>query len=268
MTHFTPMRLVAALLIALILLPACGGKETNIYSVEGETSSASAPSTTVPPTRSEKEIESIYEEYFNEPELPTGFRIKKGPRNNDRIFVRNLGNLAELFNDSNKYQYAYAEKLGITPVEGVGDAFYTSRPLVQIATNKFYVLDELTHSVPFLVPEAAILLRDIGRNFIDSLGHRGADGYRVIVTSVLRTPQSVKSLRRVNRNATDSSTHKFGTTFDITYSRFACADSSRTIHDGDLKNLLAEVLLDLRKQNRCMVKFEKKSPCFHITVTR
>jgi len=27
------------------------------------------------------------------------------------------------------------------------------------------------------------------------------------------------------------------------------------------------VLWDLRKQNKCMVKFERKSPCFHITAT-
>ncbi|MCM1290891.1 MAG: DUF5715 family protein [Prevotella sp.] len=255
------MRLFIALLILAILLPSCHEADKSMYSVEGNIKAEDTP-------RTEEDIQAIYDEYFNVPKLPGGFHIKPGRRDFDRIHVNNLGNLAELFNDSNKYQYEYAERLGITPITGIKDAYHTSRPLVEISTNPFYVVDPLTHSVPFLVPEAAILLRDIGRNFIDSLGHRGADGYRIIVTSVLRTPQSVKSLRRINRNATDSSTHKFGTTFDITYSRFACADSSRTIHDGDLKNLLAEVLNDLRQQKRCMVKFERKSPCFHITVTR
>lgn len=211
--------------------------------------------------------EAVYEEYFTEPEFPAGFRIKSGPRHEDRVPVNNIGRLADVFNDSNKYQYAYAERLGIKPIESLGDAYFVNKPLVEVKTNKFYVVDELTHSVPFLVPEAAVLLRTIGRDFIDTLGHRGADGYRIIATSLLRTPQSVKSLRRVNVNATDSSTHKFGTTFDISYTRFACADSTRTIHDGDLKNVLAEVLLALRKQNRCMVKFERKTGCFHVTVT-
>lgn len=213
-------------------------------------------------------MDAVYEEYFTEPEFPSGFHIKAGPRHEERVRVNNIGRLADVFNDSNKYQYAYAERIGIRPIESVGDAYYVSKPVVEISSNKFYVVDELTHSAPYLVPEAAILLRTIGRDFIDTLGHRGADGYRIIVTSLLRTPQSVKSLRRVNVNATDSSTHKFGTTFDISYTRFACADSTRTINDGDLKNVLAEVLLALRKQNRCMVKFERKTGCFHITVTR
>ena len=195
------------------------------------------------------------------------YDIPAGPRSCARLRLNMIGRLDEIFNDSNKYQYAVAERLGITPISGIGDAFYTKRPIVKIESNPLYEVDELTHSMPYLVPEAATLLATIGRNFIDSLGSRGADGYRIIVTSVLRTPQTVKSLRRVNRNATDSSTHKFGTTFDITYSRFQCADSSRTVHDGDLKNLLAEVLLDLHRQGRCLVKFERKSPCFHITAT-
>lgn len=255
------LRTGGALLVALIvLLSACGKKQQNIYSAEGVADYSDEP-------RTDADIQAAYDAWFEEPELPDGADVKHA-RTSDRIPVNNLGNLAELFNDSNKYQYAFAEKLGITPIESLQDAFYTSRPLVEIGTNKFFVVDSLTHSVPYLVPEAAILLRDIGRNFIDSLARRGGDGYRIIVTSVLRTPQSVKSLRKVNRNATDSSTHKFGTTFDITYSRFACSDASRPIHDGDLKNLLAEVLNDLRNQKRCMVKFEKKSPCFHITVTR
>lgn len=254
--------------LLLILAAGCGGGES-VYSVGADDeSTGNAAAADIRSERTEEEIETAYERYFDEPEFPSGFDVKPGARDADCIKVRNLGNLAEVFNDSNRYQYAYAERFGIRPVTNVGEAYNTTRPLVQISTNRYYVVDELTHSVPFLVPEAATLLRDIGRNFIDSLGHRGADGYRIIVTSVLRTPQSVKSLRRVNRNATDSSTHKFATTFDISYSRFACSDPSRTIHDGDLKNLLAEVLYDLRRQNRCMVKYEKKSPCFHITVTK
>lgn len=197
-----------------------------------------------------------------------GVDIPAGPRHHDRIRVNNIGPLAEVFNDSNKYQYAWAEKLGIAPIHSLGLAYRTRRPLLHIKSCEAYGVDELTHSVPYLVPEAADLLETIGYNFIDSLAKRGVDGYKVKVTSLLRTPSSVKSLKRVNGNATDSSTHQFGTTFDLSWSKFVCADSSRTIHEGDLKNVLAEVLLDLRRQKRCMVKFERKTACFHITVTR
>ena len=171
--------------------------------------------------------------------------IKKGPRHNDRIRVNNIGHLREVFNDSNKYQYAHAERIGIEPISDLYFAYHTRRPLRHITTCDLYKVDSLTHSLPFLVPEAARLLEDIGRNFIDSLASRGADGYRIKVTSLLRTASSVRRLRRVNVNASDSSTHKFGTTFDLSYVKFHCLDTTRTIHDGDLKNLLAEVLLDM-----------------------
>lgn len=195
-------------------------------------------------------------------------KIKQGPRHHDRIFVQNLGPLPKLFNDSNYRHFYYAEKLGIDPITDLRGAYFTKRPMVHITTNEYYFVDSLTHSAPFLVPEAAALLRHIGRNFIDSLASRGADGYKIKVTSLLRTKQSVKSLRRVNRNATDSSTHQFGTTFDISWSKFNCADSTRTIHEGDLKNLLAEVLEDARKEGRCLVKFERKTACFHVTAIK
>lgn len=197
-----------------------------------------------------------------------GVNIPAGPRHHDRIHVNNIGPLAKVFNDSNKYQYVWAERLGIEPIRNAGEAYRTRRPLRLITSCEAYGVDSLTHSMPYLVPEAADLLETIGYNFIDSLARRGADGYKIKVTSLLRTPASVKKLRRVNKNATDSSTHQFGTTFDISWSKFVCADTTRTIHEGDLKNLLAEVLLDLRNQKRCMVKFERKTACFHITVTK
>ena len=175
------------------------------------------------------------------------------------------GSWVTVFNDSNRYQYAHAERIGIEPLDRLEKAYYTSRPIVKVESGENFVVDKLDHSVPFLVPEAALLLNDIGAGFRDSLKRRGLGDYRIIVTSVLRTPASVKKLRRINGNATDSSTHKFATTFDITYARFAGADS--IYRSEQLKNLLGRVIYDLRKQGRCLVKYERKSPCFHITVT-
>lgn len=177
-----------------------------------------------------------------------------------------IGRLNELFNDSNKYQYAVAERIGIKPIRTIKDAYYLKKPLVEIASCRWYDLDTLTHSMPYLVKEGAALLETIGRNFADSLARRGAPGHKFRVTSVLRTAHSVKKLRRVNRNATDSSTHQFGTTFDISYAHFNHYGGTR-LSDEELKYILGEVLWDLRRQNKCMVKYERKSPCFHITAT-
>lgn len=238
------------MLVALSIAAAsCGGSDTSSDSTND--SSAFAISTP-------KESLSTVKNH----------NIPSGPRYHDRIKVNNLGKLREVFNDSNKYQYAYAERLGITPIRSLRDTYFTKRPLVKIETCSDYFVDSLTHSMPYLVPEAASLLSHIGHNFIDSLANRGADGYRIKVTSLLRTPMHVRKLRRVNVNASDSSTHQFGTTFDISWRNFACADSSRTIDEGDLKNLLAEVLFDARKEGRCLVKYEHKTCCFHITAIK
>lgn len=195
-------------------------------------------------------------------------KIKSGPRFHDRIRINNIGNLREIFNDSNHFQLMHARNLGIEPIHDIRGLYRNRRPLVKVTSCRYYAVDSLTHSFPFLVPEAENLLRNIGANFIDSLASRGADGYKIITTSLLRTPHSVKRLRRVNGNATENSTHQYGTTFDISYTRFECADTTRTINEEDLKNLLAEVLNDLRNRERCMVKFERKTACFHITCIR
>lgn len=246
------MRLLLTLIIAILLLPiACSQQEENI----SET-----------PAIGKK---GVYHRPPVDRKLsPNAIEVKKGPRRFDRVATNDIGVFDSVFNDSNYRQYAYAEKLGIDPLNSLSDAYNTKRPLVRIGTNEFYYLQELTHSMPYLVPEAAWLLEDIGAAFIDTLRNRGADGYKIIVTSVLRSPMQVKKLMRVNRNATDSSTHKFGTTFDIAYNNFSCEDNERTLNSTDLKQVLGEVLLDMRKQGRCMVKYEKKSPCFHITVTK
>lgn len=182
-----------------------------------------------------------------------------------RIAVRTIGSLRQVLNDSNATQLEAAERLGIQPIGDIRGAYHTKRPVVKIESGEEYEVDELKHSLPFLVPEAARLLSDIGRSFNDSLKSRGGEGYRIKVTSLLRTPQTVKKLRKVNINATEVSTHQYATTFDISYTKFHKYGVGPDIHDGDLKNLLAEILYNLREKGRCYVKFERHTSCFHIT---
>lgn len=176
--------------------------------------------------------------------------------------------LGEVFNDSNIYQLAHAEHLGIEPADNIEDALKGRRRLKRISDTGVYKLDELTHSEPYLVPEAERLLADIGKAFQDTLRRRNLPPARVRVTSVLRTTEQVQRLRRTNRNATEQSAHQFGTTFDIGYNAYYASDSDERIDDYRYKRALSEVLYDLRARNRCMVKYERKSPCFHITVIK
>ena len=128
-----------------------------------------------------------------------------------------------------------------------------------------YYLDNLTHSIPYLVPRAHRLLKDIGAAFRDSLQARGGGAYRVKVTSVLRTPSLVRQLRRRNRNAVDTSAHLYGTTFDISHINFICDSLTVARTQEDLKNLLGEVIENERRNGRCYVKYERKQSCYHVT---
>lgn len=179
--------------------------------------------------------------------------------------VRRIGDLSKLFNDSNYVHWNDAEVIGIEPLSDTRSHWHTRRPLVKVTSCADFYVEPLTHSQPYLVPEAARMLHEIGRRFNDSLRARGGGDYRIRVTSVLRTPESVARLRRNNKNAIDSSVHQLGTTIDISYARFA-ADSDRLPRSAaDLKSLLAEVLMAMRSEGKCWVKIERKQPCFHIS---
>ena len=192
------------------------------------------------------------------------------PEKPNKILYLNAG---KIFRDDNDTHLSAVGKIGIKPLasrEGIKNA---SRELKLIGGamrfNEPYVVDRLVHSSPFLVPEAVNLLHDIGTAFRDSLRNKHLPEYSIIVTSVLRTDADIKCLSKTNVNASKRSVHCYGTTFDITYTRFAKHDDEgRDARDVDLKAVLTEVLRDLRAQGRCYVKYEIKQACFHITTRK
>ncbi|MDE6145172.1 MAG: hypothetical protein K2O38_02515 [Muribaculaceae bacterium] len=172
------------------------------------------------------------------------------------------------FNDLNEAHLAYAQKVGIAPIRNTRQIMRINKPIVKVTDCDEYSLDKLTHSYPILVEPAARLLHDIGAEFNRKLAAQGGGRYRIKVTSLLRTTESVHRLKRGNINSTENSAHLYGTTFDISYVDFPEGLLNTKKHsDGDLKNLLAEVLLEMKEQGRCLVKFERKQGCFHITST-
>lgn len=187
-----------------------------------------------------------------------------------RVKTKGVGiSLARAFNDINDLQLKAAQAIGINPINSLQDAFYLNRPLKKIESCDDFYLDTLTHSMPYLIPEAADLLHDIGKAFMDTIEARtGGHKCQIKVTSVLRTDNSIKRLKRRNVNATEASCHIYGTTFDISWIRFNYCDPNYIMYTEDLKNVLAEILYKMREQGRCYVKFERKQSCFHITTRR
>lgn len=202
------------------------------------------------------------------------FNISKSPLPNEtaqtdvvhRVKTRGVGGyLTRVFNDKNDIQLVAAQSLGINPIYSLKDAYNVNRSLRKIESCDDFLVDSLTHSMPYLVPEAADLLHEIGKAFTDTIMARGGQRCQIIVTSVLRTENNINKLKRRNVNASASSCHMYGTTFDISWIRFNYCDPDYIMYIEDLKNILAEVLYDLREQGRCYVKYERKQSCFHIT---
>lgn len=176
------------------------------------------------------------------------------------------GPLKEIFCDTNDLQLTAARHRGIKPIEGLRSSYSHKHPLVRLNTCDAYVVDTMWFSLPYLVPRAARLLHDIGQAFTDTIKARGGREYRIHLTSALRTDHSVRRLKRRNRAATEQSCHRYGTTFDISWTKFDCRDSSYVISLEDLKNILAEIIYEKRRQGRCYAIFERRQGCFHVTV--
>ncbi|MDO4164704.1 MAG: DUF5715 family protein [Bacteroides sp.] len=190
------------------------------------------------------------------------------PRN-----IRGVVSYKRSFGDLNDTHLGIAQVIGIAPLASREEAEGMKGKLRHIRSNDLYAVDSLTHSIPYLIPVAAELLDTIGHNFLDSLTAKGLNPNQVIVTSVLRTQDDVKRLRRRNTNATTNSAHFYGTTFDISWKRFRKVEDAdgRPLQDvsaDTLKLVLSEVLRDLRKADKCYIKYELKQGCFHITARK
>ncbi len=173
------------------------------------------------------------------------------------------------FRDLQSKQVQAAQAIGLrTPPQNRQEAVRMRSTLREIKTNDNYIVDSLTHSIPYLVPVAANELDRIGAEFADILQRNGLPHYRFYVTSVLRTKDDVRHLQKSgNVNATAQSCHCYGTTFDLAYSRFdKVTRTHEYMHQDNLKLVLGQALLNEQRAGRIYVKYEWKQACFHITV--
>ena len=173
------------------------------------------------------------------------------------------------FRDTQVKQVEAAQAIGLqTPPQNRQEAARMRSQLSLIKSNDNYIVDSLTHSIPYLVPAAAKELERIGAEFADILQRNGLPHYQFYVTSVLRTKEDIQRLQKSgNINATTNSCHNYGTTFDLAYFRFNKVTRTREyMHQDNLKLVLGQVLLNEQRAGRIYVKYEQKQACFHITV--
>lgn len=180
----------------------------------------------------------------------------------------------ERFRDQNAEHLIHAQKNGLKKAFKDKEDLYANIDsclnngiLVKIEENRYYAIKDLTHSHPYLIPEAAKLLNDIGISFQQKLHENNLGNYKFCITSMLRTENDQKQLMHINRNATpNGSAHYFGTTFDIGYYKYE--KNSLCESNPQVEQILKETLRELRQQCRFLIICEGRSKCFHITVTK
>lgn len=186
--------------------------------------------------------------------------------------VGHVSSYEKCFPDSQSVQIVAAQRWGVRPPKDRVEAESRKKELVYVGGSPYFHLDEgMNSSIPYLVPRASHLLNRIGRNFYDSLYVKGLPLHKIIVSSVLRSDADVARLSVYNGNASKQSCHRYGTTFDICWTRYQPVkmpggQAHRFVGDDVLKFVLSEVLRDLREEGACYVKHEVKQTCFHITV--
>lgn len=137
--------------------------------------------------------------------------------------------------------------------------------LVRIRSGRLYSVDRLTHSHPYLTRETRDLLDEIGKRFRKKTNGAGLRGSKFIITSMTRTAENLKGLRRSNSNASENSPHLNGNAFDISYVRFTSRKFFITSCDRRFfKEALAEVIYELNREKRCWATYERQQSCFHV----
>lgn len=179
-------------------------------------------------------------------------------------YYPSIRNLKAQFNDLNPLHLEAGRSLGLAEPPESRENINTWR-LREIKDCRYYVVDRLDYSVPYLTRGGARLLDEIGENFRDSLEAKGMIPVRFKLSSVLRTKDDVRRLRRSgNVNASENSSHCYGCTFDIAWASYDLPKRYNATWD-QYRGVMAEVLRDLRAEGKCYVKFEAKESCFHIT---
>ena len=137
--------------------------------------------------------------------------------------------------------------------------------LVKVRSGNRYLIDNLTYSSPYVTKETKLLIEEIAKRFREKVSQKGIKGSRYIITSMTRTTESLRSLRRNNRNASVNSPHFYGNAFDISYKRFIARKWILTNCDKKyLKDALGEVIFELRQEKKCWATYERVQNCYHV----
>jgi hypothetical protein len=162
---------------------------------------------------------------------------------------------------------AESKKRGITACRDEGEIRKRVKEgkLQRARNSEAYLIDGMTHSYPYITVESMTLLDEIARRFRKKTGKAGLKGSKFIVTSMTRTTEKMKGLKKSNGNISENSPHMHGNAFDISYVRFSFRKLFVTECDkAFLKEALAEVIWELRQEKKCWATYERVQGCYHV----
>jgi len=168
------------------------------------------------------------------------------------------------FNEKNSIHIIASKKSSLhSPIKKeIGIRKYLkNKSLVPLKDGEGYIIDKMPYSYPFLTAKTISFIEALGMEFKTAceLSHLSCRPF--IITSALRTKETVNKLQKINPNAIKESTHLYGCTFDITWSRFGYGNDP----DQEMLDLLIPCLKNMQKKRKCRIKFEMNQSCFHIT---
>jgi|GEM_PF-5595523 len=161
--------------------------------------------------------------------------------------------------DINQHR-AVAQNVGVPLLQDEDDIeqYLKLGKLEKVYNNTGYYIAKLNFSHPVLVPKAKKVLKEIGERFDDS-----TNGDFFVVTSLTRSVSGQRRLVKKNVNATpNTSTHSYGCSFDISYTRF----NDERGYNPRLQKILEEILMAMQKEGKIFVIKERRIACYHVTV--
>jgi hypothetical protein len=181
-------------------------------------------------------------------------------RNNQQVY-------SKMLNDRIVDYSASAKLTGIKKCSNANDIYkrILTGQLLRVRSGRHFIIEDLTHSYPYLTGDSKRLLKEIGRRFRKKIGREGFKGSKFIVTSMTRTLENTTRLGKSNLNASDNSPHLNGNAFDISYAKFSFIKLHVTECDEwYMKEALAEVIWQLKEERQCWATYERQQGCFHV----
>jgi uncharacterized protein YcbK (DUF882 family) len=181
-------------------------------------------------------------------------------RNYQQVFSKKL-------NDRIVDYASYARLNGIDICSDANDIKkrVSDRQLFKVRNSRYFKIEKMRHSYPYLTKESRRLLKEIGKRYKKKVKREGFSGSRFKVTSMTRTAEMIKGLGKSNSNVSENSPHLNGNAFDISYARFSMIKLHVTDCDKwFLKEALAEVIYQMKEEKKCWATYERQQGCFHI----